>query len=133
MIIADATVWLGALENRVRGLEALLTDLRTKKEVTAPPAVFAEVLSEAPDERAAQLARTWALEVPPVNETNTAWLTAGDLGAHLRRQGMMISPMDLFLMALCLREGWVLWTLNSALLRLGPSLPVKLYEPAGLR
>lgn len=132
MIIADATIWSAALDGHIPGLGALVASLRLKHEVSAPTAVFAEVLAEATDPRAAQQVRTWAMDAPSVNETNTAWLAAGDLGAHLRREGVMLSVLDLFLVALCLREGWSLWTTNSAIHRASGVLPVKLYEPIGI-
>ncbi|MEZ4471600.1 MAG: hypothetical protein R3F60_12515 [bacterium] len=132
MIIADATVWSAALAGQVRGLDALLASMRQRREVSAPAAVFAEVLSECDDERSAAQVRAWALEAAPVNETGLAWLASGDLGARLRAQGVMLSSLDTFLVTLCVREGWQLWTMNSGIHRVAASLPIRLHDPPGL-
>ena len=132
VIIADATVWSAALDGQVRGLDALLASLRQRREVSAPAAVFAEVLADCTDDRSAGQVRGWALDAAPVNETGLAWLASGDLGARLRSQGIMLSALDTDLVTLCVLEGWQLWSMNSAIHRVASSLPVRLYDPPGL-
>ncbi|MEZ4463568.1 MAG: hypothetical protein R3F43_03380 [bacterium] len=132
MIIADATVWSAALAGQVRAWTPCSPRCASGAQVSAPAAVFAEVLSECDDERSAAQVRAWALEAAPVNETGLAWLASGDLGARLRAQGVMLSSLDTFLVTLCVREGWQLWTMNSGIHRVAASLPIRLHDPPGL-
>ena len=133
MIIADLTVWSRTLKGQAPTLQALFTDLRQRQSLSAPPIVFAQLLAEAKEERLGDRVRAWAVEAPPIDESPHAWLMAGDLSHHLRRQGVALGLLDCFLVALCLRDDAELWSFNPIFERVADLVPLRRYEPSGLR
>lgn len=132
MIIADLTIWSAALQGRARGFDALLGDLLARGGVTSPGVVFAQLLLEAESPELAPRLRAWAAQVPAVVETRGSWVAAGDLAAHLADDGDVVHIADAAVLALCLREGWSLWTLNPRLDAAARSLGVQRYAPQGV-
>ena len=133
MIIADLTLWSRCLKAQAPALQALFTDLRQRAALTAPPIVFAQLLAEAREERAAERIRAWAVEAPPLDEGPHAWLMAGDLSHHLRRHGVALGLLDCFLVALSLRDDAELWSFNPLFERVADVVPLRRYEPGGRR
>lgn len=108
-----------------------MRDLQQRKQVTAPPVVFGQLLTESIDERQAAQIRTWATELPTIEEGANAWLAGGDLRAMLRDRGISITFFDAYVVAIALREGASLWTFNPRLHDATRIVPVELFEPAG--
>lgn len=132
MIIADATIWSSVLRAHGTSLKSLFSDLLHRGEVTAPGAVFAELLAESPDERSAERLRAWATEVHPVTETVHGWVAAGDLGTLLSSHGVILSFVDRYLVSLCLREECPLWSRNPRFEEVARIVPLQRYLPTGL-
>jgi predicted nucleic acid-binding protein len=132
VIVADLTIWSAALRGQTRGFESLFNDLLLKSELTAPGAVFAQLLQEADQPGVAQRLRSWAVQVPWVEETRGSWIAVGDLAAHLAGQGNHLQLADACALTLCLREEWPLWTMNPRVDAVARSLPIKRYQPQGL-
>jgi len=132
MVIADLTIWSQVLRGRGAGLQSLFTDLQQRGGVTAPGAMFAQLLTEAVDDRAAERIRGWAAEAPPIDEPPLAWVAAGDLWVHLQNHGVRVSLLDAYLVGLCLREQWSLWSYNPQFEAAARVTPLERYQPTGL-
>ena len=131
MIIADGTVFAGVLDGRGE-LTALVSDLWKRRQVGAPPAVFAELLAhETSARRAAQL-RTWAVEAPKLAQGPLAWVAAGDLVAHLAAHGVRLTLVEGLVLATCVREAGRLWSLNPAFRAARKVVPFDTYTPGGI-
>ncbi|MCA9560772.1 MAG: hypothetical protein KC583_19625 [Myxococcales bacterium] len=133
MIIGDLTIWNRALQGYLPSLQSLFTDLRQRGELTAPPLVFAQLLAECEDERKAERLRTWATEATPVDSNVYAWLAAGDLCHLLATHGVRLSLIDGYLATLCLREDCRLWSFNPAFEQAASLVPLRRFEPSGMR
>lgn len=133
VIIADATIWRAALDPSVRDVGARVADLWSQRKITAPAAVFAQVLAEAENAHDVAQIRNWTVSVPPLNTNPLAWLAAGDLAAHLRKRGDLLNLLDVFVLAIANREGCPLWTRNTAILSALQHLPIKAYDPGKSR
>lgn len=129
VIIADASIWRAALDPSMRDIGARVADLWTQRVLTAPAAVFAQVLAESENAHDVGQIRNWALSVPPLNTNPLAWLATGDLAARLRAQGDILNLLDVFVLAVAVREGCPLWTQNRAVLSALNQLPIKAYDP----
>ncbi len=132
MVLADMTIWTQVLRGQSAGLQSLFRDLLFRREITAPGLVFAQLLAEAEDDRAAERIRGWATEVRPIEEPPLAWLAAGDLAAHFAQHNVPMSLIDVYLVGLAVREGWALWSFNPALERATRVLPFERYVPTGI-
>jgi len=132
MIIADATVWTAALRAESATLESLFEDLRLRDELTAPGLVFAELASQLDDEQAVSRLRTWAMQVPPIDQPMSAWLAAGDVGALIAGHGVPMSLLDAYVVTLALREDCLLWSFNPRFERVERVVPLRRFVPTGL-
>ncbi len=132
MVIADLTIWTQLLRGSSTGLQSLFTDLQQRGGVTAPGAIFAHLLTEADDDRAAERIRVWAAETPLIDEPPLAWVSAGDLWVHLQNHGVRVALLDAYLIALCLREQWQLWSYNPQFEAAARVAPLERYQPTGL-
>lgn len=132
MVIADLTIWTKLLHGTSAGLQSLFTDLRQRGGLTAPGAVFAHLLTEAEDDRSAERIRAWAADAPHIDEPPLAWVSAGDLWVHLQNHGVRMALLDAYLMALCLREKWKLWSYNPQFEAAARVAPLERYQPTGL-
>lgn len=132
MVIADLTIWSQVLRGQSSGLQSLFNDLYQRGELRAPGALFAHLLTEAEDDRAAERIRAWAAEVPPLDEPPLAWITAGDLWVHLQNFGVRVALLDAYLVGLCLRESCRLWSYNPQFEAAARAVPVERFLPSGL-
>ncbi len=132
MLIADLTIWSQVLRGQSSGLQSLFNDLHHHREVTAPGALFAHLLTEAEDDRAAERIRGWASETEPVEEPPLAWVAAGDLWVHLHNHGVRLALLDAYLVAICVRESWKLWSYNPQFEAAARVCPLERFLPSGL-
>jgi hypothetical protein len=132
VIIADGTIFGGALRGEAPGLRPLVDDLWRRRTLTAPAAVFAELLVAARSARHADQLRTWAAEAPPIQGGVDLWMAAGDLGGFLVGRGTQLTMPECVVLAVCVREAARLWTLSPALDRAVRHVKVDRYLPAGL-
>jgi hypothetical protein len=65
-------------------------------------------------------------------EERARLLQGHPLAAHLADDGDVVHIADAAVLALCLREGWSLWTLNPRLDTAARSLGVQRYSPQGV-
>lgn len=131
MIIADLTIWSAALRGHSRGFAALFATHVQRGEVTAPGLVFAQLIGECEEHTDAARLRTWAQQVPPLDEPRTAWIAAGDLVSHLTEHGAFVSLVDAYVICLALREDAQVWSLNPRFEDVGRVVPLKRYLPPG--
>lgn len=129
MIIADASIWKAALDPSMPDISARVADLWTRRKLTAPAAVFAQVLADCDNPHDVAQIRNWAISVPPLNTNPLAWLATGDLAARLRESGDLLNLVDVFVLAVAVREACPLWTQNRAVLSAMAQLPIKAYDP----
>lgn len=132
MIIADGTIFAGALRGEPPGLKPLLDDLWRRRDLTTHPLVLTELLGSERASRHAEQLRAWTAELPPVTEGADLWTTAGDLSGHLAARGAPLGLPECVVLALCIREAARLWTLNPAFDAALRAVPVERYLPAGL-
>lgn len=127
-IIADTSVWAAALEGRLGRGQAVFHALRQQRRITAPGLIFAGLLAELDDPARAEMARVWATEAPPLPDTTTLWISAGDLGARLRRAGVMLDDAAHCLIAVCVREAAPLWSLDPVFDAVAEHLPLERFS-----
>lgn len=132
MIIADGTIFAGALRGEPPGLKPLVDDLWRRRELTTHGVVLAELIAGERNARHAEHLRAWSLEAPPVNEGSDLWTTAGDLAGHLAGRGTPLGLTECVVLALCVREAARLWTLNPAFEAVLKAINVERFTPAGL-
>ncbi len=129
-IIADTSVWVAALDGRLGRGQAVFHALRQQRRITAPGLIFAGLLAELDDPARAEMARVWATEAPPLPDSTmagstTLWISAGDLGARLRRAGVMLDDAAHCLIAVCVREAAPLWSLDPVFDAVAEHLPLE--------
>ena len=132
MIIADMSIWSQALRGQSPGLQSLFNDLRLRGELSAPGWVFAQLLSEAEDDRQADRLREWAADTVALEESPNAWIAAGDLHVHFAQHGIRLSLMDSYIVALCLREALELWSFNPIFDEVARLTALHRYMPTGM-
>ena len=132
MIIADLSIWASVLRGYNPGLSALVKDLLQQEILNTPPIVFAQLLREDPEPRHSQQIRGWVELLPPLPLGPQAWIAAGGLGALLGGEGLNLKMVDLFLLAVAIREEAQFWSMNPLSEQLIKHLPLKLYQPKGL-
>ncbi|MCA9537256.1 MAG: hypothetical protein KC620_00125 [Myxococcales bacterium] len=128
LVIADLTIWAHALDGTIPRVQAAFHELRRHQRVTAPGMLFAQLLSEVEDDHRAERVRTFAIECPTLPESQGGWLAAGDIGFTLRERGLFVSALSHYLLALCIREGLPLWTLDDEMRRAAQAFSVPLYD-----
>lgn len=127
-ILADATIWAAALGGRLGRGQPVFHALRRERRITAPGLVFAALLAELDDPARAETVRVWAAEAPPLPESPTAWIAAGDLGARLRRAGVGLDSAGNYLVALAIREALPVWSLDPIFDAVARALPIERFE-----
>ena len=132
MIIADLSIWNSLLRGHNPGLNTLARDLIQQEQLNTPPILFAQLLREDPEPRHSQQIREWADQLPPLPLGPQAWVAAGDLGVLLDGEGLHLEMVDLFILAVVIREEAQLWSMNPLAEQLVKHLPLKLYQPKGL-
>ena len=105
-----------------------MADLWSRRELTAPMAVFAQLLAEADADSDVAQIRSWATTVVPVVTSTDAWLATGDLAATLRDRGDLLNLIDVLVLIVAVRERARVWTLNRPVTLALNSLPIQAYE-----
>lgn len=127
-ILADASIWTAALDARLGRALPVFHALRQQRRLTAPGLVFAGLLADIDDPARQETVRVWATEAPPLPESPTAWIAAGDLGAHLRRAGLALDDAGHYLIALAIREAAPLWSLDPVFDAVARHLPLERFD-----
>lgn len=133
LMIADSSLFEGALHDEPPGLRLMVQDLQRRRQLVAPPAVFTQLLSTDRPHKQAQLLREWCAQLPVLAWDPQLWCAAGDLRAHL---GLLAQPIDLvdaLVLVLCAREAAQLWSLRPELIALAGQLRLPCYSAPGLR
>ena len=128
MIIADASVWRAALDPTSLDVGARVADLWGRRELTAPLAVFAQLLAEADAASDINQIRSWATTVTPLVVSDDAWLAVGDLAATLRDRGDLLNLIDVLVLIVAVRENAPVWTLNRPVTLAMNALPIVAYQ-----
>ena len=128
MIIADASVWRAALDPTSLDVGARVADLWGRRELTAPLAVFAQLLAETDVANDVAQIRSWATTVVPLVVSDDAWLAVGDLAATLRERGDLLNLIDVLVLIIAVREGARVWSLNRPVTLAMNSLPIVAYQ-----
>jgi len=128
-IIADISLWRAALDGRLGARQPIFATLRQRHRLTAPPAIFGRLLDLLDRPGQAETVRVWAMETPSLAEGVGAWLSAGDLGAHLRGLGVDLDPFGQLVAAVAVREDLPVWALDPRWDAVVKHLPIRRFDP----
>lgn len=114
MILPDTSIWISYLRQDDPDLRDILTKYLKTEEVITVSGVFGELYQGAKSNREHQVLEIIWGNLPKADETDL-FIEAGMLSGKQKLFAKGIGLVDCYILAACLREGHVLWTLDKKL------------------
>ncbi|HEU4905692.1 MAG TPA: PIN domain-containing protein [Solirubrobacterales bacterium] len=121
MVLPDTSVWVDYSRRGAQGNAAAMRRLLDRGEVATCGPVVAELLAGADGEVGERLWTTLS-SLPWAHLPTPRWREVGQLANTLRRRGQTVPLTDLVIAIAAVRDGHVLWSLDTDFERIAPVL-----------